>query len=114
MTYAKTWRGRRFGVSRRASITDAGRKALAGCEGRWPSVCTDAWPATRWLWCDSCLTSQNNRAKVDTLTREEGRFAIPSVVESQAPVATPCASTTHSANAAGVSGSLPATMLGGR
>jgi len=38
-------------------VTAKGRKALDGCDGRWPEPCRDAWPVSRFAWCEPCKSS---------------------------------------------------------
>ncbi len=46
----------RYGrYQRRAmALTPRGRAVLAGCDGRWPEPCRDAWPVSRFVWCTAC------------------------------------------------------------
>lgn len=45
---------REYGGYKALAILPRGKKALAGCDGRWPEPCPDAWPVSRFAWCTAC------------------------------------------------------------
>ncbi len=55
MAEVKVWLVERERRSLNFRPTRKGRKASFGCEGRWPDACREAFPVSRFAWCEGVL-----------------------------------------------------------